>query len=1214
MTGKLPDTEGRSSDEINLPDAAASAHFPTRNRIRFHLNPKKPLPTKPMKPKFRHLRHFLAALGCATLAVSSASAADLFWSANGTTQGGAGTWNTADARWGTVAAGPYGTIWDNANNDTAIFGSTGGAISLGTNITAGGLTFNTNGYSISAGNTLTLAGASTPIINVVTSGHTATINSIIAGSNGLQKDGAGTLTISTNPTYTGATILNGGTLDVSGISSGNPLSNSSGLTVTDTSTFIYRGGSPNYALPSTTVNASVTANFRNSGSGNNTAFTMASLSGSGTFSADNPGGTGQGKGITFGDMSSFTGVLRFQNTGSSFYFATPNLNDTVANNIIFAGNVTSTPAGFRYNGSAGLTLTNRAFELSGSAGHNVEIRNDGTSNSAFVVNSNLVVSGGAKTLTLRGTNTGGTSAFNGNIVDGTGAVISVTKSDANTWVLSGTNTYTGGTTVTGGILRISNAAALPSSGNLIVTGGTIESTVGTITAARYLATGGTFTAPLGGAGDFYKSGTGTVTLNNANSYSGGTTVAGGTLTMGASGTLGANTSGNSITIANDGVLRLSAAANSGSNQGIILSSSSNTGAPVLSGGAGPVGRLSVLALGFNGLPSGSISQANTLGGVIAINAVTGYNTDLSSVLTGKNLFLGAIGTSTFTGVAGTVVAGNDSLYRLGGGGGQITFNTTNLFTGASGVQVGSTFVNGGGTVVVTAAQDYTGATTVNAGTLTLSGANGTATGSSGFTLNGGRLFLDSVGTGNNNANRIGNVDVSLRNGGELSLNGNAAGTTEAFGDLNLGSGYSTVTATAVTAASTLAGTGFSRTNNGTALFRGTALGQNTTVMGQVTLSDTTGLSFVGASTLNNAANGDTTKDVKIIPYLVGDTGTSTGNTFVTYDDTLGFRVLNTTNQFNSTVTANTNVRLAAAQTGITTNAINSLIIANTGSSTIADGATLTVDSGAVLFASAGTIAPVGSGTGILAFGAAEGVVTTVANGTISARITGSGGLTKSGTGQLTLSNTNNSYTGGTVLNGGQLNTSANGNLGGTGGITVNANATWNMGPGSAVSYARDLTINEGATLTLTSGNAAKTVTGVLSGNGTLFANHSTDFIFSNAANTFTGAIVSQTANTTGYGLTFASIGDTAGAGLINLDRQFGDIPLDQCQRQHHHSGQPPVRHLDPRSGHHLSPRNHCGKQPCDQPRFAHQRRGRCQESEARRSQHRQQHLRRANQR
>src|SRR2546425_7457306 len=52
---------------------------------------------------------------------SRACAADLFWSGDGTTEGGAGTWDTNNMRFGTLAAGPFSTIWTNANSDNAIF-------------------------------------------------------------------------------------------------------------------------------------------------------------------------------------------------------------------------------------------------------------------------------------------------------------------------------------------------------------------------------------------------------------------------------------------------------------------------------------------------------------------------------------------------------------------------------------------------------------------------------------------------------------------------------------------------------------------------------------------------------------------------------------------------------------------------------------------------------------------------------------------------------------------------------------------------------------------------------------------------------------------------------------------------------------------------------------------------------------------------------------
>ncbi|MFO1489361.1 MAG: autotransporter-associated beta strand repeat-containing protein [Kiritimatiellia bacterium] len=147
------------------------------------------------------------------LLATSAPAVTYTWDANGGTAGtgGTGNWDTTSALWdnaGLVAWPTTGT-----DND-ALFDGTAGTVTLTTGITVNDLTFNLDGYSI-LGNILTLNGT-TPTLTVG-AGLGATLGSSVAGSAGLTKAGAGTLTLNAlNNPYTGATTVGAGTLALSG--------------------------------------------------------------------------------------------------------------------------------------------------------------------------------------------------------------------------------------------------------------------------------------------------------------------------------------------------------------------------------------------------------------------------------------------------------------------------------------------------------------------------------------------------------------------------------------------------------------------------------------------------------------------------------------------------------------------------------------------------------------------------------------------------------------------------------------------------------------------------------------------------------------------------------------------------------------------------------------------------------------------------------------
>ena len=461
----------------------------------------------------------------------------------------------------------------------------------------------------------------------VASGGTLAVSGAVSDfglGRSLTKAGDGTLTLSTNPTYTGATIINGGTLDVSG-QAGNPLSSSSGLTFTGTSNFTYSAANIN--LPSTTINPDVTANFRNTSSGTIFTFTIPSLSGSGTFSGDNPGGTGQNKIIAFSDLSNFTGVLQMNTSGASFIYQLSNLNDTVASNIRFAGNAQTlaNPNRLRYVGSAGLTLTNRAIELANASNSFVAIDNNGTNNSSLIINSNLAVTtAGAKTLILGGSNTGGTSTFAGQIDNGSGT-ISVTKADANTWILSGTNTFTGATTISGGTLQIGAGGTTGSIPN-----SPIANNATLVFNRSNAMVQGTDFAVIGGTGAVIKNGSDNLTFNNANFYTGTTTVNAGTLTL-----------THSLALQN------SALVTTGSGTSAVSGLTAIT-LGGLSGGSGDLGSASVLG-GYTGTITALTlnPQAGTVtyGGAIANGAAGGTsltkNGAGTQVLNGNLTYTGA---------------------------------------------------------------------------------------------------------------------------------------------------------------------------------------------------------------------------------------------------------------------------------------------------------------------------------------------------------------------------------------------------------------------------------------------------------------------------------------------------------------------------------------------------------------------------------------------
>ena len=140
---------------------------------------------------------------------------------------------------------------------------------------------------------------------------------------------------------------------------------------------------------------------------------------------------------------------------------------------------------------------------------------------------------GARTLNLTGSDTSG-DVLAASLADNGGAT-ALAKAGAGTWILTGTNSYSGGTTIHNGILQVDQGGTTGTLG----TGPVVDNATVDFDRANTLTVG----SAISGTGSLIDNGTGTLILTGNNSYIGGTTVNNGILQVGnggASGTLYAN--------------------------------------------------------------------------------------------------------------------------------------------------------------------------------------------------------------------------------------------------------------------------------------------------------------------------------------------------------------------------------------------------------------------------------------------------------------------------------------------------------------------------------------------------------------------------------------------------------------------------------------------------------------------------------------------------
>lgn len=330
------------------------------------------------------------------------------------------------------------------------------------------------------------------------------------------------------------------------------------------------------------------------------------------------------------------------------------------------------------------------------------------------------------------------------IMSGPGSLVKVGTS---TLILSGANTYTGGTTVAAGTLQIGNGGT---SGSIV--GNVAVTTSGTLAfnhSSLY-----SFNGILSGTGNLTNIGTGTLALTQANTFSGRTLISAGPIRVANNAALQNST----VVLGVSGGVTFSAGIVSPTFGGLA-----GTGNLAL---ADEAGSAVVLTVGNNNLSTTYGGTLSGAGGLVKGGGGTW-------TLTGASTYSGATTVSAGTlqlgngGTTGSVGSGNFTLT------GALAVNHSNTLTLNNTILGSGRFLQlGTGTTILTASNAYSGGTTVAAGVLRA--ANNNALGTGGVILfTGGQL---DVSSGINIANPITFSGGTLTGVGTLVTNVSTGGT------------------------------------------------------------------------------------------------------------------------------------------------------------------------------------------------------------------------------------------------------------------------------------------------------------------------------------------------------------------------------------------------------------------------------------------------------
>lgn len=766
------------------------------------------------------MRHLCQAILLAA-AVLPVGAATLTWDTASTSgyQAGSGTWEGVNwsSNGTTLASWTLGSTAAFLGETSAV----NNTITIGTAQTFSGLIF---GSGSTSGN-WTLTGAEIALVAnstiTVNPGSTAQIADVISGTGFvLTKNGSGLLTLTGANTYTGGTTISAGTLKVASGGSLGP----GGVTVSTGAKLMFEASNSTIAgLYGNGEVALDVGSVLTVGLASGTAKFYGFLSGQGGFVKSGPGQlefNGDSTGYT-GAVTLAGGVLIANNTTNSFGSglitvtsnstigsmgtnnSTARITGVVKNDIFVpAGVVLTLGTAFgQVNLMGKVEATTIVIGATTSGSPAVSIGND------FIVSSGSIIVGSGSTLRVGG-GTGGLGAIkksagattqNLDIV-ATGSVIfdrvdaivysgiisgigSLTQDGlGGELVITGANTYTGGTTVSRGTLRLTSAGSL-GTGNITVATGAKLVYEQSATNPKFLGggevwvqTGNTLTFNVGsgasikysnqfrGASSWLKSGLGDLYLSgDSTGFTGAVTLADGNIvTNNLTSSLGEGV----LTVIKDAMIGAEGLNFSTRLEGRVKNRiRADAGVKLTFGRANGTTYL-----------AGAVEAENVNIGIVGGSQTMWVYLENDLVVSGALLV--ADGDRLYVGNGGTTGAimrttsstSQDLNVDLSGASSQLYFNRSDSVT-YSGVisNSGSVVKTGNGTVTLTSVNTYTGTTTISAGTLTVAPGGSLGTGS--VILDGGKLVMESLDVSRISAAKAGEIDAVLTGFGGLTKSG-----------------------------------------------------------------------------------------------------------------------------------------------------------------------------------------------------------------------------------------------------------------------------------------------------------------------------------------------------------------------------------------------------------------------------------------------------------